>query len=149
MNVAEIHMEILFRHFMSQFDGSLARIDTQLHDCSIPIIQVLFVFHAPAWHFRFWTSSNPETQQSNWGRSWRLQKCQTMGEENNSRFNHNPVKNVTRFSHMLLTGVWSKMTPNPMEISSLSYQMPWKFHDLALSKIHVMFEQHVKQVQPT
>ena len=49
------------------------------------------------------------------------------------------------FSHVFLTTVWSKMRPNPMEIPSFSWQIPWKFHDLNLSKIHVMFL-HGKQI---
>ena len=52
------------------------------------------------------------------------------------------------FSHAILTTVWSgsKMRPNPMEIPSFLKEMPWKFHDLTLSKIHVMF-QHGKQIK--
>jgi len=45
-----------------------------------------------------------------------------------------------------LTAVWSGMRPNPMEIPSCSWKMPWKFRDLSLSKIHVMFE-HAKQIK--
>ena len=49
------------------------------------------------------------------------------------------------FSRVFLTEVWWKMRPNPMEIPSFSEQMPWKFHDLNFSKIHVMF-QYGKQI---
>ena len=51
------------------------------------------------------------------------------------------------FCHVFLTAVWLKTRPNPMEIPSFSLQTPWKFYDLYLSKIHVMFE-HGKQLKP-
>ena len=50
------------------------------------------------------------------------------------------------FFHDLLSAVRSKMSSNSIGILSFSWQMPWKWHDLNLSKIHVMFE-HANQIQ--
>ena len=50
------------------------------------------------------------------------------------------------FFHAFLTAFRSKMTPNPMEFPLFFSQMPWKFHDLDLSKIHAMF-QHGQQIK--
>ena len=56
-NVTWILLEIPC-HFISQTDGRLVQIDTKFHDHSMSFSQVLFVFHAGAWH-GFWRSSNP------------------------------------------------------------------------------------------
>ena len=50
-------------------------------------------------------------------------------------------------SHVFLSAVWSKMRPNPMEIPSFSQKMPWKFHDLNLSKIHVLVYHGKQKIQ--
>ena len=57
-NMTWILMEIPC-DFMSQIDGSLVQIDIKFHDYSMSFIQVLFIFHAKAWH-GFWTSSRHE-----------------------------------------------------------------------------------------
>ena len=57
-----------------------------------------------------------------------------------------PVKNGTWTFSCLLTAVWSKMRPNPMDIPSFSERMTWKFGELNLHKIHVMFE-HGQQIK--
>ena len=44
-NVTWIFMEIPC-HFMSEINGSLAKINTKVHDYSMSFILILFVFHA-------------------------------------------------------------------------------------------------------
>ena len=51
------------------------------------------------------------------------------------------------FSDVFMKAVWLKTAQSPMEIPSFSKKMPWNFHDLNLSKIHVMF-QHGRQIKP-
>jgi len=61
--------------------------------------------------------------------------------------NNIPVKNVTRLFSCLLDGSLVENEIKSMKIPLSSEQMPWKFHDLNLPKIHVMIE-HEKQIKP-
>ena len=67
---------------------------------------------------------------------------------NYRKYNKYPVKNVIlTFSCRFDGRLVENETKSAREIPSFSEQMPWKFHDLNLSKIHVMF-QRGKQIKP-
>ena len=134
-------------YFMSQIDGPLVQIDAEFHDDSMSFVQILFVFRcsnmtmpwmldkAKSWNFHGICQEN----------DWISIGFGLIPEPNQTAVKKTQRKSVSHFlqgfSYGFLTVGWfgSKMRPNPMAIPSFSWQMPWKFHNLNFSEIHVTF----------